>query len=256
LLITLLTICGIVLLLVVSGLIGTAFFPGLPYYLVSRLEFKHLDVTMTDYPGYDIPVPVGQSIPSSGFSISLPASFELIAKTDTVHAFEDKSLDMAVFLQLERTNSSLDWSSILNTDHGKKYTEEFEKYVGPFPNTSFEQNRIFLSISSHDFLLGDRNQSQFMSIILGEKEVMIGVLGDLKSAYWYERGDIQGMLTTNSVTLYNFQFINKNEPDLEYQISFLRQIDLPTVYSVINSIQWNDNLDGEPTPTPGNGQIG
>jgi hypothetical protein len=248
-------VCGIFFLAVVAGLIGTALFPGLPAYLTSRVTFKHIEVHLVDYPGNAVPEATGQVIASNGFSITMPSTFKETTKTDTVDIFEDVSKGMAIALQLDRLNISVDGPAILNPDNASTFTNEFSKNFGNYPDTLFAMNRLFLSFSIRDFNLRDSGQCRLMTALAVEKELVIGA-GEWTDAYWFEQGDIQGILMTNSPALYNFQFIKKSEPNLEYQISFLRQIDLPTVYSVINSIQWNENLDGEPTPTPGNGQIG
>jgi hypothetical protein len=255
-LVILLAIVALLTLSIGSIIVGSMLIPGLPYYLANKLTNKYLDLKMVEYTGYGAVATLDQPVDVHFFHLALPSSLATHSDSEESCIYMDQEKKQFVMIHKDRMNLTMDWLDGLSESNRAQFSTEYQKEYGEFPNTEFDMNRRLFSLSSKDYRLMDSDQCKMLSVLAIEKNMVIKIQGEWTTAYWFDQGDLQGILTINSPTLGHFEFIRKKVPEITYDMSFVGAFDRNEMEAILNSIRFNDAAYVEPTPTPYNGTIG
>ncbi|HAN21908.1 MAG: hypothetical protein A2Y15_06120 [Clostridiales bacterium GWF2_36_10] len=222
--ITCIILAIIITVVIVTTIIIVVFFPGLPYYILTKIQCGVIDNTLQEFKYYDYKNKENTKLVSvDDYEINIKSKCELLSEDDENILYEAKN-EFAVII----FKSPLDFYVMFKDIDKEKYKDIY----GINSDNFFELSKLMLSIDYDDFDFQDYNKSVILFTLAAQREIAYGFE---EKCYLYEKDNIKGFILESEKMLV-FQFYNTENLNEQYQIVFTKFNDKKVLYDMINTI--------------------
>ncbi len=227
-------------LLIAVTIASIVVFPGAPIYILTKANFPHLDVQVTEFQfntTNDI-LKDSQIVETTDFTFSIPADIVFAKELPLTLFYQNASSKVGV--ALDKEGFYLDPNQFISQDPQDNERFKFicNLALGSVPENMYELQLFSLSVSSADYDFRNFNQCIALSVPASGKEMEF--MGT-KQIFSYNHDDFCGFIhfMQDGRNSY-YSFVRNDDQSTSYQINFFGTTDPEFIGSIIDSIEFKD----------------